>query len=258
MIDFALPPDLDHWAFGFMIVLARVGGSMMLLPGLGETAPPSMLRAGLAGCIALLLLPGLMPAMPMPPEAGLQLGLMLAAEVVTGVWFGWLARALVLALPMAGQFMAYMIGISNVLQTDAALGPQTTAVARLFDAAVPMLILMTGLYTVPLAALEGLYRLIPAGALLPAADSSQTVLRVVAESFALALRLASPFVLASLVWHVGTGLMARFLPRLQVYFVAVPGQILGGILLLASLSGALVSAWMEATRIGLSALPGTG
>lgn len=258
MTGLPLPADLGHWAFGLMLVLARVGGAMMLLPGLGEAAPPSMVRAGLALCIALLLLPGLLPALPHPPEAGLLAGSMLAAEVVTGVWFGWLARLLVLALPMAGQFVAYMVGISNVLQSDAALGPQTTAVARLFDAAVPLLILTTGLYTVPLAALEGLYRLIPAGSLLPVADSTQTVLRAVAESFTLALRLASPFVLASLVWHVATGLMARFLPRLQVYFMAVPGQILGGLLLLASLSGALLSAWQEATRSGLSALPGTG
>ncbi len=258
MTDLPLPADLDHWAFGLMLVLARVGGAMTLLPGLGESAPPSMLRAGLALCIALLLLPGLMPALPHPPEAGIQAGLMLAAEVVTGIWFGWLARLLVLALPMAGQFVAYMVGISNVLQSDAELGPQTTALARLFDAAVPVLILATGLYTLPLAALEGLYRLIPAGTLLPAADGTQTVLRAMAESFALALRLASPFVLATLVWHVATGLMARFLPRLQVYFVAIPGQILGGILLLASLSGALLSAWLEAVRGGLSSLPGTG
>ena len=258
MIDLPLPADLDHWAFGLMLVLARVGGAIMLLPGLGEAAPPSMVRAGLALCIALLLLPGLMPALPHPPQAGILAGAMLAAEVVTGLWFGWLARLLVLALPMAGQFVAYMIGISNVLQADAEFGPQATAIARLFDAAVPVLILATGLYTLPLAALEGLYRLIPAGALLPASDSTQTVLRAVTEGFTLALRLASPFVLVSLVWHVATGLMARFLPRLQVYFVAVPGQILGGILLLASLSGALLSAWLDATRAGLSALPGTG
>ena len=258
MTDLALPADLDHWAFGLMLVLARVGGAMMLLPGLGETAPPSMLRAGLAGCIALLLLPGLMPALPHPPEAGLLAGLMVGAEVATGVWFGWLARMLVLALPMAGQFLAYTIGIANVLQADAELGPQTTAIARLFDAAVPALILATGLYTLPLAALEGLYRVIPAGSLLPAADGTQTVLRAMTDSFALALRLASPFILASLVWHVATGLMARFLPRLQVYFMAIPGQILGGLLLLAGLSGALLSAWMTATRAGLSALPGTG
>ena len=257
-MDFALPPDLDRWAFGLMLVLARVGGAIVLLPGLGEAAPPSMVRAGLALCVTLLLLPVLLPDLPNPPDAGLQLGLMLAAEVATGLWFGWLARLLVLALPMAGQFVAYMVGISNVLQSDPELGPQTTAVARLFEAAVPVLLLITGLYKIPLAALEGLYRLIPAGTMLPAADGNQTALRAIAESFTLALRLASPFVLAGLVWHVATGLMARFLPRLQVYFVAVPGQILGGILLLGALSGALLSAWLDATRVGLSAMPGTG
>jgi flagellar biosynthetic protein FliR len=257
-MDLALPPNLDRWAFGLMLVLARVAGAIMLLPGLGEAAPPSMVRAGLALCVTLLLLPVLLPGLPNPPDSGLQAGLMLAAEVATGIWFGWLARLLVLALPMAGQFVAYMVGVSNVLQSDPELGSQTTAVARLFEAAVPVLILITGLYKVPLAALEGLYRLIPAGTLLPAADGTQTALRAIAESFTLALRLASPFVLAGLVWNVATGLMARFLPRLQVYFVAVPGQILGGMLLLGALCGALLSAWLEATRVGLSTMPGTG
>ena len=257
-MELVLPPDLDRWAFGLMLVLARVVGAIMLLPGLGEVAPPSMVRAGLALCVTLLLLPILLPDLPPAPEAGLQCGLMLAAEIATGIWFGWLARLLVLALPMAGQFVAYMVGISNVLQADAELGPQTTAVARLFDAAVPMLILIAGLYKVPLAAMEGLYRLIPAGSMLPAVDGIQSVLRAIVESFTLALRLASPFVLAGLVWHVATGLMARFLPRLQVYFVAVPGQILVGMLLLGALSGALLSAWLEATRAGFATMPGTG
>ncbi len=257
-MDLVLPPDLDRWAFGAMLVLARVAGAIVLLPGLGESAPPSMVRAGLALGVTLLLLPVLLPDLPPPPDAELRAGMMVAAEVGTGLWFGWLARCLVLALPMAGQYIAYMVGISNVLQADAELGPQTTAVARLFDAAVPVLILTTELYKVPLAALEGLYRLVPAGTVLPIVDSSQTALRAIAESAILALRLASPFVLAGLVWHIATGLTARFLPRLQVYFVAVPGQILGGLLLLGVLSGALLSAWLEATRAGFSTMPGTG
>ena len=183
---------------------------------------------------------------------------MIAADVATGVWFGWLARTMVLALPMAGQVLAYAIGISNVLQSDVELGPQTTATATLFNAALPALILSTGLYAMPLAALAGLYKVIPAGTLLPAADSLRTVLHTVTEGFALALRLASPFVLANIVWHAGTGLMARFLPRLQVYFIAAPGQILGGCLLLAGLIGALLSAWQDATSASLSTLPGSG
>jgi len=253
-----LPSDLDHWAYGLMLVLARVGAAMTLLPGLGEATPPPMVRAGLALGIALLLLPVLLPELPLPPDAGARAGLAVVGEIVTGLWFGWLARVLALALASGAQFIAYTIGISNVLQSDPELGPQTTAVARLFDAAAPLLILLTGVYRMPLSALEGLYRLIPAGTMLPPADSLQTVLRGTADGFVLALRLAAPFVLASLVWHVATGLLARFLPRLQVYFVAVPGQILGGFLLLTALSGALLSAWLEALRTGFAGLPGTG
>ena len=253
-----LPPDLGHWAYGLMLVLARVGAAMTLLPGLGESTPPPMVRAGLALGIALLLLPVLLPELPLPPDAGARAGLAVVGEIVTGLWFGWLARVLALALATGAQFIAYTIGISNVLQSDPELGPQTTAVARLFDAAAPLLILLTGLYRMPLSAMEGLYRLIPAGTMLPPADSLQTVLRGTADGFVLALRLAGPFVLASLVWHLATGLLARFLPRLQVYFVAVPGQILGGFLLLTALSGALLSAWLEALRTGLAALPGAG
>ena len=47
---------------------------------------------------------------------------MIVAEVITGLWIGWLARLLVLALPVAGQFIAYMLGIANVLQPDPELG----------------------------------------------------------------------------------------------------------------------------------------
>lgn len=258
MTDFPLPADLSRWTFGLMLVLARAAGMLTLLPGLGESAPQPMLRAGMALCLTLLLLPGLLPSLPDPPDAGLRAAAMIAAEVATGVWFGWLARMLAMALPMAGQFVAAMAGLSSVLQSDAELGPQTTATARLFEAAAPVLILSTGLYRFPLTALEGLYRLIPAGSVVPAADGAATVLAAAAAAFGLALRLASPFVLASLVWHVATGLLARFLPRLQVYFIAMPGQILGGLLLLAVLSGAILIAWEDAVRTGLSALPGAG
>jgi flagellar biosynthesis protein FliR len=45
---------------------------------------------------------------------------------------------------------------------------------------------------------------------------------------------------------------------MQVYFVATPGQILGGLLLLAGLSGVMLAAWQDATRTTFAALPGAG
>jgi flagellar biosynthetic protein FliR len=247
---------LPAWAFAFVLVMARVGAAIMLLPGLGEAEPPAMLRLGLALGVTALLVPGIAPSIPAVPESGVQAALMVATEVITGLWLGWLARLLVLALPVAGQFIAYMLGIANVLQPDQELGGQATPIARLFAIAAPLAILVTGLYAVPLAALAGSYRLIAAGAPLPAADATEIAIRTVTGSFALALRLASPFLLASIVWHVATGLLARLVPRLQVYFIVMPGQILGGMILLAAVATAFLAAWQTALRSGFAALPG--
>ena len=254
--DAVLLAALPAWAFAFILVMARIGAAISLLPGLGEAEPPVMLRVGLGLGVTGLLLPAIAPSIPPVPEAGAQAASMVAAEVITGLWIGWLARMLVLALPVAGQLIAYMLGIANVLQPDPILGAQATPISRLLAIAAPLTILVTGLYALPLAALAGSYRLIPAGTILPAADTAETAVRAVAAAFALAVRIASPFLLVSIVWHVATGLLARLVPRLQVYIVVMPGQILGGIVLFAVLATALLTAWQAAVRDGFGNLPG--
>ncbi len=252
----ALLATLPAWAFSFVLVMARVGGAVALLPGLGESEPPAILRVGLAAAIAALLLPGIAPSISAVPEASVQAGAMIAAELITGLWLGWLARMMVLALPIAGQFIGYMMGIANVLQPDPILGSQATPVSSLLAIAAPLFVLASGLYALPLAALAGSYAIIPAGAMLPATGGAQTAVRAVGFAFGVALQLASPFILVSVVWNLAIGLLARLVPRLQVYFVAMPAQLLGGMLLLAVLASALMSAWGEAARTAFGALPG--
>ena len=252
-LDLASLPD---WAFAFVLVLGRIGAAMTLLPGLGEASPPAMLRAGLAVGITVLLLPGIMPLIPHVPADVPTVAGMIAAEVATGMWLGWLARMLVLALPIAGQFISLMLGVSNVLVTDPEVSGQNSALEQLFSLAAALALLISGLYVVPLAALSGSYNVIAPGTMLPAADSTALAVRAVGQCFALALQLASPFVLATIVWHVVIGLIARLVPNVPVYFVAMPGQILGGLALLAVLAGALMTTWMNAASAGFARLPG--
>ena len=248
--------SLPAWAFAFVLVLGRIGAALTLLPGLGEASPPAMLRAGLAVGVTALLLPGIMPLIPQVPADVPTVVGMIAAEVVTGMWLGWLARLLVLALPIAGQFIAFMLGVSNVLVTDPELSGQSSALEQLFSLAAPLALLISGLYAVPLEALAGSYHVIAPGTLLPAGDGTELAVRAVGQCFALALELASPFVLAAIVWTVVIGLVARLVPNVPVYFVAMPGQILGGLALLAVLGGALMATWMDATTAGFARLPG--
>ena len=133
------------WAPAFALVLARVGAAMALLPGVGEAVAPAIVRIGLALSITILLMPELQPMIPPVPAAGLTWGLMIGSEVITGLWFGWVARMIVLALPTGAQFIGYFIGLSSVLQPDAELGAQSGALGKLFEMAAPVILLVTGL-----------------------------------------------------------------------------------------------------------------
>jgi flagellar biosynthetic protein FliR len=249
---------LVDWAPAFALVLARIGPAMALLPGLGESAAPAIVRIGLALSITILLLPELQPAMPPMPASGLSLALMIAGEVVTGLWFGWVTRMIVLALPICAQFIGYLIGLSTVLQPDPELGAQSGALEKLFEMAAPVVLLASGLYRLPLTALNGLFRLIPPGHMLPVADGTEMAVHAVGAGFSLALQLASPFVLLGIVWHVAIGLIARIVSRMQIYFVSMPGQILMGLALLMVTGSAIILAWRDGAQSYLIAIPGGG
>ncbi|HYZ64876.1 MAG TPA: flagellar biosynthetic protein FliR [Acetobacteraceae bacterium] len=255
MTEASLLASLPGLAFALMLVLCRAGTAVMLLPGLGEAEAPTMVRAGLALALSMLLLPVVAPLVPALPE-GASGAAMIGAELLTGAALGWLARLPALALSMAGAIVSYLLGLSSVLQPDPALGGQSAALARLFGLVAPVLILSTGLYSMPLSALAGSYAVVAPGGMLPAGGVTELLIKVAGEALGLALQLSAPFLLAGLVWQVGMGLLARLVPQLQVYTAAAPGQILGGLVLLSLLAARILSAWADSVSGSWAALPG--
>ena len=63
------------------------------------------------------------------------------------------------------------------------------------------------------------------GAPPPLDDFCSFIARTVADSFALGVQLAAPFLIVSLVYNVGMGLLGRLMPQLQVFFFGLPLQV---------------------------------
>lgn len=248
--------SLPTWAFTFAVVLARVSAAVMVLPGFGEAESPMVVRAGIAIGITALILPGVTGLIPLLSGQPIRVLAMVGGEVLCGLMLGWLARLIALALPIAGQVAATQIGLSSVIQPDPELGAQTSGTSRLLALAGPVLILSTGLYAMPLEALANSYRLFPPGVLLPIGDAAQGIAEATSGCFALALRLAAPLVIAGLVWQVMLGLLARLVPSLQVYSLAMPGQVLGGLLMFGLVLKQVLDAWIDAVSAAFALLPG--
>jgi flagellar biosynthetic protein FliR len=253
-----LPDFLAGQAFAFMLLLCRAGAALMSAPGWGEQDLPQTVRLGFALAFTLLLLPALAPILPAPPDAIGRAAGLIAVETGVGLLLGGAARLFALALPVAGQITALSLGISNAIVFDPVLAGQGGVLSRLFGLLAAVLVFATDLWLLPLAALAGSYRVLPAGLAFPAGDAAQLIVHALAGGFALAVQLAAPFILAALVFNGALGLLARLVPQLQVFFVALPIQVLGGLALLAVLLGSVVSAWVGAARLAISTLLPTG
>ena len=71
-------------------------------------------------------------------------------------------------------------------------------------------------------------------------DMADVVTRVVADAFRIGLQFAAPIVVVALMFYVLLGLLARLMPQMQVFFIAMPLQImLGLVILMITMGGAM-------------------
>lgn len=257
MSDAEILTALPSVAFTILLVFCRVGGLVMLMPGLGEVEAPAMARVGLALGLTLFVFPNVPLAAGTDPDHPAAAISTILAEVATGLSMGFLARLPALALGMGAAVISTFVGLSSILQPDPALGGQSTAIARLFGLAAPVLILTSGLYRLPLAAIAGTYDLVGIGGAFSSGDTAQSIARGVSDAFALGLQLSAPFLIASVVWQIAVGLLARMAPQLQAFAVTVPGQILGGLVLVGLLAPELIRIWQLSLSAGWASLPGS-
>ncbi len=88
MLQQLIPNDL----FSLMLVFARIGGAVMLLPGFGENYVSPRIRLFFALAITVVLTPVVIESLPGQPDSLLDVFFLVGGEVLIGVFFGGLAR----------------------------------------------------------------------------------------------------------------------------------------------------------------------
>jgi flagellar biosynthetic protein FliR len=89
------------------------------------------------------------------------------------------------------------------------------------------------LHHVLIRAVADSYGLFPAGRMPDPGEFAEAATRFVSRSFALGMRMAMPFLAYATLLFVGLGLMQRLMPQMQVFFVAMPLQVMLGLILFA-------------------------
>ena len=223
----------------FLILFARVGAVLMLLPVFSEEGVPGQIRLliGLGMAIGLWGLLG--PRIP-AGAAGV-LPSTIITELLVGFAIGAIVRIMFFAAVMAGSLVSLQVGLSAAVIFDPSQGGQTPLLGKFVAVAAAVVCLSVGIHHLWIGAIIRSYDMFPVGGLPPADDFAQLAIRTITHSMALGLSLAAPLIVYGIVFNAALGLMARLAPAIQIFFIAQPLNIMLGIALFATVLGTMLA-----------------
>jgi flagellar biosynthesis protein FliR len=223
-----------HAAIGAFVLFCRIGACLMLAPGFSSAQIPTQVRLFVAFAVTLTLTPLLLERVPsaaLGDDPILTLRV-IAIESLVGGMIGALARMFYFALEALAVGAATMLGFANPFGVQIE-GDETMApLATLISLAAITLLFTANLHWELLRGLVASYDVVPVGADFNARLALRQVADALGESFRLALRIASPYVMYALLVNLALALVNRLTPQVQVFFVAMPFVAAGGLLLL--------------------------
>ena len=218
---------IETQLFAFLLIFTRVGTAMMIMPGIGDSFTPANVRLFIALGLALVMTPVLSAFLPGVPSEPAFMFLLLGAEAITGLFIGTVMRVLMSALDTAGMVIGLNTGLANAQVFNPSSGGQGSIIGALLSVFGVTMILVTNMHHLLFLTIFESYQMFPADSMLESTGQmAEVVARVANTAFNTGVKMAMPFIIVTLVVYTGFGLLGRLMPQIQIFFLALPLQII--------------------------------
>lgn len=227
---------LPETAFLYVLIFARVGTLLMLMPALGEQMIPARMRLSFALALTLVLYPLISPSLPGLPEELGGLVYLVLHELAVGLVLGAITRFITMSAQVAGSVIAFQAGLSVAMAADPTNGGIQGALIGSFLSLLGItLIFATDLHHVAISAIHDSYLIFSPTDPIMFDDALQMAIQSISSAFVIGIQMSAPFIVLGLVFYLGMGILGKLMPQLQVFFIAMPATIGVGLILLALL-----------------------
>ena len=212
--------------FALLLVFTRVGGAIIMMPGFSEAYVNMRSRLLIALMISVVLVPICEPLMPRIPDSPISLTVLLLQEMLVGISIGMVSRFIISALHVAGQIISGQASLSIASQFDMSQAAQGTVIGNYMTITAIVVMFASNQHYVMLRAISDSYGLFAVGEWADIAGLQDYFSRLIGGTFALGLQLSMPVVVMSLLLYLGSGILSRLMPNMQVFSILMPPQIL--------------------------------
>jgi flagellar biosynthetic protein FliR len=209
---------------------ARVSGLLVFCPFLGSNAVPVPVKAGLALLLTVVL-------HPLHGPAALALGSWQWAQValgeaMIGLVLGLVANFLFESALMAGQILGVQIGYSLANVFDPQSNADTPVLSAFHQMAALLIFLELDVHHWLLRALVRSFAYLPPGTASITLAAATTLLHAAGGIFLVAVQIAAPSLVATLVADMALGFLGKASPQLPVLFIGLAVKNLVGLTVL--------------------------
>lgn len=234
----------------FFLIFLRVGAIMMTAPLFGSKNIPVLLKAGLLLSISMVLFPIInLDPIPFLTEV-IPFGLGVIGEIILGVTIGLSVRLLFAGIQLAGQLAGFQMGLAIVNVMDPQTSAQVPILAQFNNLIAMMVFLAINAHHWFLRSLMESFRLVPPFNFTLNYSLVEHLMMLGGNMFIIALKIGAPIIATMLITSVALGLIARTVPQMHIFIVAMPLKILIGLLML-SLTAPYLSSFLHEVFRGL-------
>lgn len=217
----------------FVFVLVRVAAMLFSIPFLNSGNVPVLLKAGLSMAVSVLVVPQLGPGEIPAIGNPFQFMLGIAGEIAIGLIIGFSIQLLFSGIQLAGQMAGFQMGLAIANVMDPASSLQMPILAQFLNLFALMLFLTLNVHHYFIRAMMDGFELIPlmggrfSDALFP------LIMKLTANSFMIAVKIGAPVMVSLLLTSAALGLVARTVPQMQIFVIAMPVKIVVGLVFLS-------------------------
>ena len=217
----------------FLFVFVRVAAIMMSIPLFDSKTLPTLFKAGFALCLSMVIYPLADPTVMAVETSELTLVVGIFSEVMLGVAVGLIVRTIFAGVQLAGQLAGYQMGmaIANVL--DPATSDQVPLLSQVYNIFAMLIFVSINAHYWFFNALVESFRLVPPFGFQFDGPFLQYLIQVSGQIFVTGIKIGAPIITVLLLTSVSFGLIARTVPQMNVFIVAMPLKIAVGMLFIA-------------------------
>lgn len=215
----------------YFFVFCRIGACLMIAPGFSSDRIPVRSRLYLSLAIALLISPLMGDLFTLNNKIYDYIFILklIFHELFVGLILGFLCRIFLFAVETLITTFCLTIGLSNIFNTGYFENDSAPTLSTLMILASIQLIFITDLHHYFIQFVDHSYQVTPIYADLDIGNFVVQILEMLAQSFLIALRLSSPFLLFAIIVNLSFAFLARLSPQTPIYFVSGPCVIFLGL-----------------------------